>query len=86
MDVNGGGSNEGCLLMWVTIGKNVDCYYCGNCTSHIYHHQAVMPDKIIVRTLLLDRGPTMPATGEIFAEGRLGWVKELQDNLTNGTK
>jgi hypothetical protein len=45
-----------------------------------------MPDKIIVRTLLLNGGPEMPATAEIFGEGRLNWVKELQENLTNGTK
>jgi hypothetical protein len=51
-----------------------------------YHHQAVMPDKIIIRTLLLSKGPEMPATGEIFGEGRLSWVKELQENLTNGNK
>lgn len=67
-------------------GKSVDCFYCGNCTSHIYHHQAVMPDKIIIRTLLLNGGPEMPATAEIFGEGRLNWVKELQESLTNGTK
>lgn len=62
-------------------GKSVRCYFCGTCTSHIYHHQDVMPDKIIVRTLLLDGGPQMPATGEIFGEGRLSWVRELQDTL-----
>jgi hypothetical protein len=45
-----------------------------------------MPDKIIIRTLLLSKGPEMPATGEIFEEGRLSWVKELQENLTNGNK
>lgn len=66
------------------IGKPVRCFYCGNCTSHIYHHQAAMPDKVIVRTLLLDGGAQLPATGEIFAEGRLGWVKDLQQTLTNG--
>ena len=70
----------------MTPGKPVQCFYCGNCTSHIYHHQAVMPDKIIIRTLLLKGGPEMPATGEIFGEGRLNWVRELQENLTNGTK
>ncbi|TKA62895.1 hypothetical protein B0A49_07561, partial [Cryomyces minteri] len=71
-----------------TSGKNVNCYYCGNCTSHVYHYQDAMPDKVIVRTLLLDGGDAMPATGEIFAEGRLGWVRDLQDGLKgqpNGT-
>jgi hypothetical protein len=45
-----------------------------------------MLDKIIIRTLLLNGGPEMPATAEIFGEGRLNWVKELQESLTNGTK
>ncbi|KAG9524777.1 hypothetical protein KCU93_g6156, partial [Aureobasidium melanogenum] len=63
-------------------GKSVRCFFCGTCTSHIYHHQDVMPDKIIVRTLLLEGGPQMPATGEIFGEGRLSWVRELQNSLS----
>jgi hypothetical protein len=64
------------------LGKSVRCFFCGTCTSHIYHHQDVMPDKIIVRTLLLEGGPQMPATGEIFGEGRLSWVRELQNSLS----
>ena len=40
-----------------------------------------MPDKIIVRTLLLEGGLEMPATGEIFGEGRLSWVRDLQETL-----
>lgn len=42
-----------------------------------------MPEKVIVRTLLLEGGSNMPATGEIFGEGRLEWVKELKDGLAN---
>ncbi|OCK97828.1 uncharacterized protein K441DRAFT_547080, partial [Cenococcum geophilum 1.58] len=51
--------------------KPVQCFYCGDYTSHTYHHQAAMPDKVIVRTLLLDQGKDLPVGGEIFAEGRL---------------
>jgi hypothetical protein len=40
-----------------------------------------MPDKIIVRTLLLEGGERMPATAEIFGEGRLAWVKALNEQL-----
>jgi hypothetical protein len=40
-----------------------------------------MPDKIIVRTLLLEGGNKMPVTAEIFSEGRLAWVQELQNKL-----
>ena len=73
-------------LMTCFVGEPVRCYFCGDCTSHIYHHQAAMPDKIVVRTLLLNGGDQMPATAEIFPEGRLGWVRELQEILTNGDK
>lgn len=59
-------------------------FFCKTCTSHIYHHQDVVPDKDIVRTLLLEGGGAMPATGDIFAEGRLSWVRELQEELVNG--
>jgi hypothetical protein len=62
-------------------GKFVRCYFCKICTSHIYHHQDVMPEKIIVRTLLLEGGENMPATAEIFGEGRLAWVQELSKQL-----
>lgn len=58
------------------------CYYCGNCTSHVYHHQMANPDQIIVRTLLLDGGDKMGVAGEIFAEGKLGWVQNLKEALT----
>ena len=42
-----------------------------------------MPDKIIIRTLLLEGGDRMPATAEIFGEGRLAWVQELKTTLGN---
>ena len=67
-------------------GKNVRCFFCSSCTSHIYHHQDAMPDKIIVRTLLLDGGNELETGGEIFPEGRLKWVKDLQENLPVSTK
>lgn len=59
------------------IGKSVDCYYCPNCTTHIYHHQAIMSDKVIVHTILLSDGKSMPPGGEIYGEGRLPWEKEV---------
>lgn len=62
-------------------GKEVRCYYCGNCTSHVYHHQEIMGDQIIVRTILLDGGREMGVGGEIFEEGRLGWVGDLKGSL-----
>ncbi|RAK79600.1 uncharacterized protein BO72DRAFT_424336 [Aspergillus fijiensis CBS 313.89] len=62
-------------------GNPVHCYFCPNCTSHIYHHQAVMGDQIIIRTILLDNGARMPPAGEIFAEGKLAWVDALRAEL-----
>ena len=42
-----------------------------------------MPDKVIVRTLLLEGGNRMPAKGEIFVEGKLKWVRELSHEIKN---
>lgn len=58
-------------------GKPVNCYYCPNCTTHIYHHQTVMGDKIVIRTILLDQGKSLKAGAEIFGKDRLSWVKEV---------
>lgn len=62
-------------------GKNVSCFFCKTCTSHIYHVQQRDPSKIIVRSLLLDSGKVMGASGEIFQEGALGWVTDLRSAL-----
>jgi hypothetical protein len=62
-------------------GKEVRCYYCGRCTSHVYHVQEVMPGKAVVRTGLLDSSAKMGVGGEIFAEGALGWVRDLKGAL-----
>ncbi len=63
-------------------GKDVHCFFCTRCTSHIYHHQDAMPEKIIVRTLLLDGGNELEAGGEIFAEGALDWAQDLRKALS----
>lgn len=62
-------------------GKPVLCYHCGNCTSHIYHHQMSNPDKVIVRTLLLEGGDKMGVGGEIFGEDGIGWANDLRSAL-----
>ncbi|KAF9691606.1 hypothetical protein EKO04_010287 [Ascochyta lentis] len=66
-------------------GKEVHCYFCSRCTSHVYHHQDAMPEKVIVRTLLLDGGNELQAGGEIFAEGALGWAQDLKNALAQPT-
>lgn len=40
-----------------------------------------MGDNIIVRTILLDGGDDMRVGGEIFGEGRLKWVGDLENHL-----
>lgn len=62
-------------------GKQVLCYHCGNCTSHIYHVQMMAPENAIVRTGLLDNAGKLGVGGEIFSEGALGWVKDLKSAL-----
>ncbi|RMX79474.1 hypothetical protein D0869_08287 [Hortaea werneckii] len=51
---------------------------------YTYTGASVMPEKVIVRTLLLDGGSDMPATGEIFPEGKLAWVRDLKESMPNG--
>ena len=40
-----------------------------------------MPEKVIVRTLLLDGGNDLEASGEIFPEGKLKWAEDLRASL-----
>lgn len=58
-------------------GKPVNCYYCPNCTAHIYHHQTVLGPKIVVRTGLLQGSGKFPVAAEIFGKDRLSWQPEL---------
>ncbi|PWY87534.1 hypothetical protein BO70DRAFT_287397, partial [Aspergillus heteromorphus CBS 117.55] len=37
-------SSPSCHTYTGASGKPVNCYFCPNCTSHIYHHPAVMGD------------------------------------------
>ncbi|KAI4216519.1 MAG: hypothetical protein LQ351_001008 [Letrouitia transgressa] len=59
-------------------GKPVHCYYCPNCTSHVYHHQTVMgDDKIVIRTGLLEGGKDFKVAAEIFGKDRVSWQPEV---------
>ncbi|KAF2124546.1 hypothetical protein P153DRAFT_370946 [Dothidotthia symphoricarpi CBS 119687] len=60
-------------------GKGVHCYYCKNCTSHVYHAQeALGPDSIVLRTGLLSEGlKNFGAGAEIYCKARLPWEKEV---------
>lgn len=61
----------------ICAGKSVSCYYCPNCTTHVYHHQEVMGDDIVVRTILLDSGKDFQPGAEIYGKARLPWEKEV---------
>ncbi|CZS88010.1 uncharacterized protein RCO7_00979 [Rhynchosporium graminicola] len=58
-------------------GKSVTCYYCPNCTSHVYHHQEVMGNDIVVRTGLLSSAKELKPGAEIYGKARSPWVKEV---------
>ncbi|KAI4131677.1 MAG: hypothetical protein LQ347_002869 [Umbilicaria vellea] len=58
-------------------GKPVNCNYCPNCTTHVYHHQTVMGDKIVVRTVLLDGGKGFKPAAEIFGKAKMSWEPEV---------
>lgn len=55
------------------------CYYCPQCTTHIYHHQEVMgPDTIIARTCVLPDGrKNLPVSAEIYGKAKMKWEKEV---------
>ncbi|KAI9821131.1 MAG: hypothetical protein M1827_003865 [Pycnora praestabilis] len=57
-------------------GKAVNCYYCPNCTTHVYHHQTVMGDDVVARTILLEGGKNLKPAAEIFGKARLPWQRE----------
>ena len=60
-------------------GKDVYCYFCPNCTAHVYHHQTVMgDDTIILRTGMLPKGlKEFEPAAEIFGKAKLSWEKEV---------
>ena len=64
-------------------GKSVHCYYCKNCTTHVYHAQeALGDDKIVLRTVLLDGpGAGFKPAAEIFGKARFAWEKEVAETF-----
>ncbi|KAF2422088.1 hypothetical protein EJ08DRAFT_487322 [Tothia fuscella] len=58
-------------------GNSVNCYYCPNCTTHAYHHQEVMGDKVILRTALLEKAGSFEPAAEVYGKDRYKWEKEV---------
>ncbi|MDI1490194.1 MAG: hypothetical protein OHK93_001394 [Ramalina farinacea] len=65
-------------------GKPVNCYYCPNCTSHVYHHQTVLGPKIVVRTSLLKDSKGFPVAAEIFGKDQLKWQPKIAETVFEG--
>lgn len=63
-------------------GKPVHCYYCPNCTSHLYHHQTVLgEDQIVIRSGLLEGSADFPVVFEIYGKERLSWQPEIAQTV-----
>lgn len=64
-------------------GKDVNCYYCPHCTTHIYHHQTVMgPDKIIARTGIPPQARAkFPVAAEIYGKDKLSWEPKIAETF-----
>ncbi|KAL9631721.1 MAG: hypothetical protein Q9164_005734 [Protoblastenia rupestris] len=65
-------------------GKPVNCYYCPNCTAHVYHHQTVLGPKIVVRTGLLQDSKGFPVVAEIFGKDKLKWQPQIAEKMFEG--
>ncbi|KAF4552443.1 Hypothetical protein D9617_10g074250 [Elsinoe fawcettii] len=64
-------------------GKDVNCYYCPKCTTHIYHHQTVMgDDTIIARTGISEEArKTFPVAAEIYGKAKLSWEPKIAETF-----
>ena len=67
-----------------SLGKPVNCYYCPNCTAHVYHHQTVLGSKIIIRTGLIQGGKKFPVAAEIFGKDKLDWQPAIAPKVFDG--
>jgi len=83
LNITKGKDNLGKYTYYGDSGKGVHCYYCANCTSHVYHHQEIMgDDTIVLRTALLTKGiKEFKPAAEIFGKARLPWEKEVAETF-----
>ncbi|KAI4171942.1 MAG: hypothetical protein LQ343_003851 [Gyalolechia ehrenbergii] len=73
---------KGTTKTYTYTGNPVHCYYCPNCTSHVYHHQTVLgADKIVIRTVMLEGSADFPVGFEIYGKDRLKWQPELAQTV-----
>lgn len=72
--------NKGTLNVYAYKGDSgnpVHCYYCPNCTTHVYHHQTVMGDKVIARTGLLQGASGFKPAAEIYGKAKWTWEPKI---------
>jgi hypothetical protein len=77
-------SSYGWTEMVALSGNPVHCYYCPNCTSHVYHHQTVMGDKLIARTVFAEGSKDFKPALEVYGKVRLPWLKEVAQTFEIG--
>ncbi|KAI5307968.1 hypothetical protein KEM55_006920 [Ascosphaera atra] len=61
-------------------GNPVHCYYCSNCTTHLYHHQTLAGDSYVVRSVLIDNSDNWPVAAEIFIKDKTKWQPIITDD------
>ncbi|KAI5296368.1 hypothetical protein KEM52_003357 [Ascosphaera acerosa] len=54
-------------------GHPVHCYYCRNCTSHIYHHPESAGDTFMLRTATVDQSRDWPVDAEVQVACKAKW-------------
>jgi len=58
-------------------GNAVHCYYCPDCTSHIYHNQTINKGNIVARTIFFEGSKDFKPLIEVYGKDRLSWVPEV---------
>ncbi|PGH14541.1 hypothetical protein AJ80_05861 [Polytolypa hystricis UAMH7299] len=61
-------------------GNPVHCYFCPNCTTHIYHHQTVKGPFYIVRTATLEGAKEWPVAAEVYTKNLAKWQPIVVDD------
>ncbi|EEH18798.2 hypothetical protein PABG_01117 [Paracoccidioides brasiliensis Pb03] len=60
-------------------GNPVHCFFCPNCTTHIYHHQTVAGPKYVIRTASLEGAKEWQVAAEIYAMNNIKWQPTIAE-------
>jgi hypothetical protein len=58
-------------------GNPVHCFFCPNCSTHIYHHQTVAGPKYVIRTASLEGAKDWPVSLEIYGKDTAKWQPRI---------